>query len=177
MDQQNTDYDDIDGNTDETETTRIPADAIPYYKLARKIATNLKKASNHTKFLNECIIKNTVPKGLQGKVTPQIPENDWEFILKWEQTQLDCAKKLRLLLKDYYQSRQQTLQKDFEDAKTKLENKCAPEEYKLALDLITKIEETVDKQQKTKKTKKTPTQNTTQNTTINTPSAKDDRPN
>ena len=127
MDQVNTDYDDINGITEnslnETETTRIPADAIPYHKLSRKIATNLHNATEHIEFLNECIIKNTVPKGLQGKITPQIPENNWEFLLKGEETLKECGKKLRLQLKDFYQTRQETLKQDYPKSKNRTRNK------------------------------------------------------
>ena len=139
-----TTYDDIDGepapeNT-EKETLRIPADVLPLYKLARKIAVSLTKASQHEKFLSSCVLRNIVPKGLQPNVTAQIPNNNWTFHLRWEETQLNCGKKLRDLLNTYYADRRLELTSKLDEVYTEINTKCPQEIQDLIKTLITKLQ-------------------------------------
>ena len=111
MDQVNTEYDDMDGTTEkilnETETTRIPAHAILHYKSARKNATNLQKTTKHDELPSECMVKAK---------TPQIPTNYLALQLKMGRYTTRMRKKLRLLLKDYYRTRQETPKQDHLEA-------------------------------------------------------------
>ena len=90
---------------DDTPSPIIPAEAVPYFKIARKLALNLNKSIHHSTYLKSCIDRNVGPRGLQARVAPQIPDSDWTFSLKWEQAHQEFSLKLTKLLHEYYENR------------------------------------------------------------------------
>ena len=141
-------WDEPDGpSIDQSENNiRIPADAVPYYKLARKIGVNLVKAQQHDNYLNQCILRSIVPKGLSFKVKAQIPEPDWKFQLRWDQAQLECSKKLRDLLKEYYYERVTELQTRYITTFEEIEQRCHdPTVINKMKELINKLKDSVEK--------------------------------
>ena len=70
---------------------RIFDKAIPYFRLYQKMVLNLNKAQHHHTYLTTCIDTNLTPKGLQTRVAPQVPDQDFEFSIKWEQAHLDLS--------------------------------------------------------------------------------------
>ena len=105
---------------------RIPMDAIPYFKVARKLALSYNRAIHHQKYLNDCLTKRTIPKGLQLKVAAQIPEPNLQFTLKWETAHLKFSKELTSILAEYYGERVTSLSTQIESTKESLVAICDP---------------------------------------------------
>ena len=84
---------------------RIPDQAVPYFRLYRKMVLNRNKAEHHHMYLTTCIDTNLTAKGLQTQVAPQVPDQDFEFSIKWEHAHLQISKELTILLCEYYKNR------------------------------------------------------------------------
>ena len=121
-------------------TIRIPSDAVPYFKVARKLALSYNRALHHQKYLNECLEKRTIPKGLQLKVAAQIPEPNLDFTIKWEIAHLNFSKELTKLLSEYYQTRVNTLKESIETTKTSLITLCDTNTLQNIQNIIAKLE-------------------------------------
>ena len=133
---------------------RIPADVLPHYKLARKLALNIKRAEHHENYLQECIDRNIIPKGLQCNITAQTPETDWTFQLKWEKAQLECSKTLRNLLGGYYSDRVTDLKQRYNTTLEEIRLQCDETIYTEMLRLISNIEEEVKQNLQQRRTRK-----------------------
>lgn len=103
---------------------RIPDDAVPYFKILRKLVMTHTKATHHSTFLHDCINRRATPKGLQAKISAQIPEPDLDFTLKWEQAHWDFSRELTTLLANYYSNRAKTTEGLIAKASTELATRC-----------------------------------------------------
>ena len=138
-----------------TSTVRIPDPAVPYFRLCRKTALNLNKAKHHYQYLNDCKTRNISPKGLQPRVPPQIPEQDFDFTVKWETAHLEFSKTLTILLRDYYHQRITKLQAELKKGENKIDELCTQQQKALVIELITSLEATQIQSLKDRRSKKT----------------------
>lgn len=106
---------------------RIPDDAVPYFKILRKLITTQIKSQHHSEYLKECLARRATPKGLQVKLSAQIPEPDLNFSLKWDQAHWNFSKHLTTLLADYYSARVKLTTAEIATAYKELTARCDPE--------------------------------------------------
>ena len=136
-------------------TPIIPADAVPYFKIARKLAINQTRAQHHYTYLATCQTKHQPPRGLQARVSPQIADPDWEFNLKWETAHQNFGIELTKILAGYYERRIANLNKEIEKAKGCLRERCTTEiiaHIEVVISNMLKTEETNLQERRTKKT-------------------------
>ena len=133
----------------------IPANAVPHFKIARKLALNLNKSNHHATYLENCLSRNAAPRGLQARVAPQIPDSDWAFSLKWEQAHQEFGLKLTELLLEYYNTRKAKLNVEIESTKSHLESVCTPEVLTHMEKIISNMEEAQTKTLQERRQRKT----------------------
>lgn len=133
---------------------RIPDQAVPHFKILRKLCTNKAKAEHHHKFLEQCLKDETSPRGLQPKIRPQVGEPTLEFTLIWEQTLSRFSRELTNLLYNHYTERISTLEHQIDVHKSPLEKTCNQDQIdyitELIGNLVVKQTETLKQQRTTK---------------------------
>lgn len=108
-------------------SARIPDNAVPYFKSARRCLQGLLRSQHHAEYLKFCIDTNTTPRGLQAHIPPTIPEPDYNFVIEWEQAHHQFARQLTLLLLDYYRDRATRLQGQVDRSNEFIQQICTPE--------------------------------------------------
>lgn len=127
-------------NQERPKNPRIPDDAVPYFKILRKLVMTHTKASHHSTFLHDCLTRRATPKGLQVKLTAQVPDPDLDFSLKWDQAHWEFSKTLTTLLANYYLARAKTTEKSIVTASSELAKRCDKE----TLEYIHQLNKTIE---------------------------------
>lgn len=154
---------------------RIPDDAVPHFRVLRKLVLSLNRATHHAEYLNECLSRRASPKGLQAKIQPQVPETDLEFTLEWEKTHWEFSRSLTQQLHNYYKKRAKKLATTVERTRQEIITRCSQDTVTYINNLISSLEESQAKtlqekrQQKIAGTKNTTGQRQTTTTSTTTP--------
>lgn len=136
-------------------TTRFPDDAVPYFRVCRKLTLNRNKSIHHSDYLRHCLKEKITPKGLQAKVPPQVPEPNIDFTIKWEKAHLKFFKELTQLLSEYYAERVQTLNRQIDTTRLSLKELCSDSQMSLIEGLISSLaitQQTALEERRTRKT-------------------------
>ena len=84
--------------------TRLGSTDMPKFKTLEKLTLGLARATNHKRFLRECLDQGMTPKGLQIIKEPQIPHVDPSFILEWSLIIEEAQNKLVISLINFWTS-------------------------------------------------------------------------
>lgn len=109
---------------------RLTDNAVPFFKILRKLLQTNIRSKHHATFLQKCIDEQQTPKGLRSNVTSQIPEQDIEFTFLWERAHTRFATELTTLLCQYYNRRAVKTQKGIVDTNAALKKECSEEVLK-----------------------------------------------
>lgn len=118
---------------------RIPDNAVPYFKSARRALQSRIRADHHVSYLTFCLDNNTTPRGLQNRIPPAIPDQNFNFLIKWETAHNDFASELTRLLRDYYNDRSLSLQQQYDLCISEITLTCTPEVHQYIISLLDKI--------------------------------------
>lgn len=120
---------------------RIPDPVVPYFRSARKSLQGLTRSQHHATYLNQCLERNTTPRGLQTRVPPAIPEPDFQFNIDWETAHTNFSRELTVLLASYYTQRTTRLQAQLDTCKAHISQACTPEINTYIDSLLNKIKQ------------------------------------
>lgn len=133
---------------------RIPDPAVPYFKLARKALQGSVRAEHHAAYLGLCLTNNTSPRGLQSRIPPAVPDQDFEFMIQWENAHHDFSRTLTDLLHNYYIARTSRLQTELSTCNVKITELCTVEVQTHIQSLLDKIQIELKQELEARRTRK-----------------------
>lgn len=133
---------------------RIPDTALPYFRIARRALQAQLRSEHHAEYLKFCLDNNSTPRGLQTRVQPSIPEQSFQFTIKWETAHTEVARNLTILLQKYYLDHSAHLKNEVDSAGLEIRKLCSPIIHKHFEELLSKIKKDLLIERKERRTNK-----------------------
>ena len=129
-----------DEDDDAQEDNPITSEIEPYFRLILKLERRLTKELKHLSTLDNHLLKNTTPKGLQLRLRPA----SHVFLsldrqIQWETQLMKTSKALQTLLKEHWQQAIMDTKEEIERVKARMQDLVSPEKYELILKKIAAI--------------------------------------
>lgn len=105
-----------------TDRPRLPAAVVPLFEALRRLRIQAHRCQRHIDFLKTCIKDGIVPKGLQTRVNPQLPNFSTQFGISWDQCHVEFGLKLTNLLQNFWTERHEYLTTEIEAIKDQRAN-------------------------------------------------------
>ena len=117
--------------------TRISQDNVPSFRILRKVAKALTRATYNKETLETALREKRLPKGLSpSKIPLKIPDVSIKTQLAWESAHVELNKTLTNILKNHWEERCKLLAEDYEKTLKGIRNRSKPEEVQFILNLI-----------------------------------------
>lgn len=70
------------------------------------------RSDQHIAFLQKSIASGTIPKGLRTRVYPQLPQNNTDFSINWDECHMNFGIELTNILLEYWTNRKATCKEE-----------------------------------------------------------------
>jgi len=118
-----------DDEEDAQEDNPITSAMEPYFRLILKLERRLTKELKHLSTLDNNLLKDTTPKGLQIRLRPALHVNlSLDRQIQWETHLMQTSKMLQQLLKEHWQQAISDTKEELERVKARLRD-MVPEEH------------------------------------------------
>ena len=124
-------------DTKSKQITHISQDNVASFRILRKVAKALTRATYNKGTLQTALTEKRLPKGLSpSKIPLKIPDVSIDTQIAWESAHVELNKTLTTILKNHWEERIKILAEDYQKTLRGIRDRSKPEEVQFILNLI-----------------------------------------